>query len=78
MLHPRIVDMTGQKCGRLDVLEFAGTRVKSNGRSHAAFWVCRCDCGRTVIVNGWSLRAGRSKSCGCGVGLANQRRRKQA
>lgn len=28
-------------------------------------WLCRCDCGKTKIIRGLSLRTGKTKSCGC-------------
>jgi hypothetical protein len=56
-------DMTGQRFGKLVVLEFAGTN-KPNGLGHVR-WRCRCECGKETIVVGYSLRAGITKSCGC-------------
>lgn len=55
----KLIDLTGQRFGRLIVLERAGSL---NGQ---ATWKCQCDCGAFVIVRGSQLRAGRSKSCGC-------------
>ena len=54
-----MIDLIGQKFGRLTVVEFAG--VKKNG----ARWKCVCDCGLTVIATGANLRNGNTKSCGC-------------
>ena len=51
----KLIDLTGQRFGRLTALK----------RSAAPKWLCQCDCGTTVAVNGYSLRHGRSKSCGC-------------
>lgn len=59
-MMPRLVDETGHRHGRLEVLERAGTA--SNGH---ALWACRCDCGRLSVVSGSDLRAGKSRSCGC-------------
>lgn len=56
----KVSDLTGQCFGRLTVVERAG----SNKRGHA-MWKCRCDCGNEVIVVGYSLTGGKSKSCGC-------------
>ena len=30
-----------------------------------AMWRCKCECGKEVIVQGQTLRSGRTKSCGC-------------
>lgn len=38
-------------------------RVNKNG--HFGWWLCRCDCGRTVVVGTGTLRGGKQKSCGC-------------
>lgn len=55
-----IKDLTGQKFGRLTVIN-QDIRVKG----HEAYWNCICDCGNKVIVSGYQLRTGRTKSCGC-------------
>jgi len=60
----RCLDLSGQTFGYWKVLEFVGTRP--NGRnSKAAYWRCRCQCGKIVVLKGANLRSGRSKSCGC-------------
>lgn len=56
----RIIDMTGKKCGRLQVMEFS--EMRKDGQ---AYWKCLCDCGNTVIVAGNKLRSGHTRSCGC-------------
>ena len=50
----------GKKYGRLTVLEQAGF-----DKSGSAKWKCQCSCGNIKIISGTSLRAGRTKSCGC-------------
>lgn len=55
----KLVDLTGQKFGRLKVLE----RAPGQGRNAA--WVCICDCGNRCTVLACNLRAGKTKSCGC-------------
>lgn len=55
-------DLTGQTFGRLYVVARA---VKTRASNKQAMWVCKCTCGQTVIVDGYSLRSGRTKSCGC-------------
>lgn len=59
MYMPRLLDITGQRFGRLVVIERA---TKADNRP---CWKCRCDCGRTITVQGGSLRSGNTKSCGC-------------
>jgi len=58
----------GQKVGRLTVIERTANR--SEGNSTRACWLCRCDCGNTIIVTGHSLGkaqsgSGGTRSCGC-------------
>lgn len=55
-----LIDMTGQKFGRLTVISRAENT--SEGRAQ---WLCKCDCGNTKIVLGKRLRNGGTKSCGC-------------
>lgn len=52
--------MTGQRFGRLFVLEYAG-----KGRQDKALWKCICDCGSVINAVGISLRSGKTRSCGC-------------
>lgn len=59
----RIKDMTGERFGRLTVLQYAGS--KRYKKSSVAMWNCKCDCGKEVTVQGQTLRSGRTKSCGC-------------
>lgn len=56
----KFIDMTGQRFGRLTVIDRAGTANNGGVR-----WRCRCDCGKVVCVKGSSLRSGSTKSCGC-------------
>ena len=55
-----VKDLTGQRFGRLVVIERAGATNQGN-----ATWRCRCDCGVETIVSGWSLQSGNTKSCSC-------------
>lgn len=54
------IDLTGQKFGRLTVLERA-----ENAKNGSAQWKCRCECGNIAIVRSDSLRSGTIRSCGC-------------
>ena len=55
-----VKDVTGQRFGRLSVIQRSGST-----RSGIATWRCLCDCGRECVVEGAKLRKGNTKSCGC-------------
>ena len=55
----KYIDLTGQKFGRLLVIEYAYTKDKR------AYWKCKCDCGNEVIASSKLLRNGSTQSCGC-------------
>ena len=55
----KLIDLTGQKFGRLLVIERGPIRNKR------IYWKCKCDCGNEVEVAGQELRRGNTKSCGC-------------
>ena len=57
-------DLTGQRFGRLVVIEKAGRYVSPHGKT-ATIWLCQCDCGNTKEAITSELTAGRVKSCGC-------------
>ena len=57
----RLIDLTGQRFGKLVVVEFS----KIDKKSRQAVWACKCDCGKYVEVLSFRLRDGRTKSCGC-------------
>lgn len=57
---PKLIDLTGKRFGRLIVIQRDGT-----DKHQKATWRCKCDCGKTVITEGQSLRNGDTKSCGC-------------
>lgn len=52
--------LTGQRFGRLTVLESVGQR---NGGYF--WWAVRCDCGKIKAVRGSRLISGNTVSCGC-------------
>lgn len=60
----RLIDVTGQRFGRLVVVERGPDKIKRCGKPTVQ-WRCKCDCGNEVIVNGESLRKGHTSSCGC-------------
>lgn len=51
-------NIIGQRFGNLTVIS------RESSGSHAKF-LCRCDCGREIVVRGDSLRRGKTISCGC-------------
>jgi hypothetical protein len=61
-------DLTGMTFGKLHV-------IKESGSKHGTIvWLCKCDCGKTTKVIGNTLRDGRTKSCGCGIGESIRKR----
>lgn len=54
------IDLIGRKFGRLTVVG-----REKNDKNNRTRWICHCDCGTEKIIYGDSLRAGRTKSCGC-------------
>jgi len=55
------LDLTGQRFGRLVVLDFS-----HKDKDGLTYWKCQCDCGRTTTVPIRNLRSGNTKSCGNG------------
>lgn len=55
----RIKDMTGKRYGKLIAKEYVYTDVGG------AYWNFKCDCGNKKIINGSSVRLGKTTSCGC-------------
>lgn len=55
----KIVDIAGQRFGRLRVIEFSHTK---GGRS---YWRVRCDCGTEKTIMAVDLRSKHTLSCGC-------------
>lgn len=55
-----MLDLQGKKFGYL-------TAIKPNGRDSGGrvLWECKCKCGNTILVRGYSLKEGNTKSCGC-------------
>lgn len=55
----KIIDLTGQRFGKLVVIKRAPNKNKRT------MWLCKCDCGNEVEVRSDQLRGGITKSCGC-------------
>ena len=61
----RTIDLTGQRFGKLQIIEYAGTYHSESGAPKGAAWLCQCDCGNTKVLKGTALNNGKVKSCGC-------------
>jgi hypothetical protein len=57
---PALIDITGQRFGRLTVFNISREASKKH-----VYWRCRCDCGTRLAVDGSALRNGHTQSCGC-------------
>ena len=55
------IDLTGRQFGELVVVRLSDKR----GNNNTLLWECRCSCGNTVYLHGYSLIHGHYKSCGC-------------
>ena len=68
----KAINLTGQRFGKLEVVERAPNGCSSSGDSIVRWW-CLCDCQKDkenpelVIKIGTQLRAGHGWSCGCDV-----------
>ena len=60
-INPLTIDLTGQRFGRLTVVE----KMPYNDKFNRILWRCKCDCGNEKIVMGAYLRTGAVSSCGC-------------
>lgn len=56
-----LIDLTGQRFGRLTVIQ----KAKPQPGCTNARWLCKCDCGNEIAVRSTVLRKGESTSCGC-------------
>lgn len=51
----KLIDITGNKYGKLTVIEYSGKEK----------WLCQCECGNKTYATGTGLRSGKRVSCGC-------------
>ena len=63
----KIIDLTGQRFGKITVLH------KAENLGVKTAWLCQCDCGQEIVVRTNSLRSGHTRSCGCAGGPQNAR-----
>lgn len=59
---PKFEDLTGQRFGRLMVISRAEDYVSPGGK-RTARWLCRCDCGKEIVMLRNTLK--KATSCGC-------------
>ena len=62
---PKMIDLAGQKYGRLTVLERGPDAIVGKSKIHFVRWWCQCECGNKTLVKTNTLRQGKVKSCGC-------------
>ena len=53
-------DLVGTRVNHLVVMSREGS-----DKNHNSLWRCRCDCGKEILVRGFTLRSGDIFSCGC-------------
>lgn len=56
----KIKDLTGQKFGRLTVISRYG---RTDGKRKIPTWLCRCECGNTVVRTGKALKSSENSGC---------------
>lgn len=64
-------DLTGQRFGKLTVIEQAEDYVKKNGEREPR-WKCKCDCGNFRVTSKRRLLSNPNISCGCSRKKHNQ------
>lgn len=52
-------DLTNRRFGKLTAIRPQRTNTGLYG------WLCRCDCGKEIVVRTTALTSGHTKSCGC-------------
>lgn len=61
----KLRDLTEQRFGRITVISRSPyPYISPKGKSESR-WICRCDCGKEIVVTQSSLVCGRTRSCGC-------------
>lgn len=58
--HHGFVDLTGEKFGKITVLEYVG-----QNKNRYSIWKCQCECGVIKNIDGHDLRRGKIRSCNC-------------
>lgn len=57
----KVIDITGQRFGRLVVID----RSKKRDKRRNTYWICKCDCGNEKVINKTYLLRKHTRSCGC-------------
>lgn len=57
---PKFIDLSGQRFGKLVVLERA-----ENSNDGTTRFLCQCDCGNIKIIRSKHLKSGAIRDCGC-------------
>lgn len=60
MKRNQTIDETGNRYGKLTVI-----KQVENDKFNRACWLCKCDCGNEIVVEGAQLRSKEYASCGC-------------
>jgi len=63
MGHGHRIDETGNRYGRLVVVEVLRRSMASRIKRASTKWLCVCDCGKKTAVFGGKLRSGQIKMC---------------
>ena len=56
----KFINLTGLRFGRLTIL-----KRENNSPSGQPMWLCLCECGKKKIIQGYHIRSGNTRSCGC-------------
>ena len=59
------IDISGQRFGKLIVLNRDYQTEQQHKNNHNTYWLCQCDCGNKISVMKSSLTMGKTISCGC-------------
>lgn len=71
--HPRLVDISNERFGRLTAIEIVGKARPDGGPN---LWRCVCDCGEETRVSRTKLSSGHTRSCGCLIDAGRRARAK--
>ena len=55
----KFINLSEKKFNNLTVLK------RMTNRKKQTMWLCKCDCGKEVVVSSANLKSGHTKSCGC-------------